>query len=212
MSAIGMLFAGSSAPATLSPAACNIARRLELEVRLHSTRLYELLRPLHLLGMMQSRAAARFSACRSVVAHAYRRLSLRLDRVLWVAARRPGHLADRAGRAQITGTLLESSPSGSDKVCAAQCFFRRTGGVRSSRVKRTLRLESPARRHAIGARLGFVGPGDCVCRGVCKLCEISLPHSSSEQSANTGGPSPSVISLNWDVDRSRRAAWRVGAG
>lgn len=228
LSDIGMVIAGSSAPDTLSPAeACNVARRLGLEVPAFdiNSACTSLFIPIHLLGMMQPAKLARFVLV--VTPESLTRTVDYRDRataVLWGDGAAAVVLSlNEPGRAQITATMLDSTPSGSDKVVVPRGgFFRQDGqAVQKFAVKRTaeslkrLRAEhsDPARR------FGFVGhqANLRMLESVCKMCDIAPDRhfSNVERFGNTAAAgSASVLSMRWEqwTADDEIAVIGVGAG
>ncbi len=228
LSDIGMVIAGSSAPDTLSPAeACNVARRLELEVPAFdiNSACTSFFIPLHLLGMMQPGLMPRFVLL--VAAESLTRTVDYADRataVLWGdgAAAAVLSLSER-GRAEISATLLDSSPSGNEKVVVPRYgFFRQDGqAVQKFAVKRT--AESLKRLRAEhgdpGRRFGFVGhqANLRMLESVCRMCGIAPERhfSNVEHFGNTAAAgSPSVISMHWErwSEQDELAVVGVGSG
>jgi 3-oxoacyl-[acyl-carrier-protein] synthase-3 len=228
LSDIGMVISGSSAPDTLSPAeACNVARQLGLEVPAFdiNSACTSYFIPLHLLSMMQPALAPRFILI--VAPEALTRTVDYRDRataVLWGdgAAAAVVSLTE-PGRAQILATLLESSPSGNDKVVVPRYgFFRQDGqAVQKFAVKRTAEYLKRLRgEHADPARrFGFVGhqANLRMLESVCRLCSIPADRhfSNVERFGNTAAAgSPSVLSMRWDqlTEQDELAVVGVGAG
>jgi 3-oxoacyl-[acyl-carrier-protein] synthase III len=228
LSDIGMVICGSSAPETLSPAdACNVAQRLELEVPSFdiNSACTSFFVPVHLLSMIDPARLPRFILM--VVPESLTRTVDYRDRttaVLWGdgAAAAVISLRER-GRAEIVGTLLDSSPSGNDKVVVPRHgFFQQDGkAVQKFAVKRTAEsLKRLRAEHADPARtFGFVGhqANLRMLESVCKLCQISPEHHFSNvvQFGNTAAAgSPSVISMRWErwTERDDLGVVGVGAG
>jgi 3-oxoacyl-[acyl-carrier-protein] synthase-3 len=228
MSDIGMVIAGSSAPDTLSPAeACNVARRLELEVPAFdiNSACTSFFVPLHLLSMIAPERLPRFILL-AVPESLTRTVDYR-DRstaVLWGDGAAAAVISlTEPGRAEITGTSLESSPAGNDKVTVPRHgFFRQDGqAVQKFAVKRTAEsLKRLRAGHADPARdFGFVGhqANLRMLESVCRLCQIPAARhfSNVEQFGNTAAAgSPSVLSMNWDrwSERDELGVVGVGAG
>jgi 3-oxoacyl-[acyl-carrier-protein] synthase-3 len=226
MSDIGMVICGSSAPDMLSPAdACNVARRLELEVPAFdvNSACTSFFVPVHLLAMMRPERMPRFILM--VVPESLTRSVDYRDRttaVLWGDGAAAAVLSlTEPGRAQIGATLLDSSPSGNEKVTVPRDgYFQQDGqAVQKFAVKRTaeslkrLRAESeePARQ------FGFVGhqANLRMLESVCKLCQIPPERhfcnvASFGNTAAAG--SPSVISMNWERWTARDDLGVVGVG
>ena len=228
MSDIGMVIAGSSAPDTLSPAeACNVARRLELEVPAFdvNSACTSFFVPLHLLAMINPERLPRFILL-AVPESLTRTVDYR-DRstaVLWGDGAAAAVISlTEPGRAQIMGTLLDSSPSGNDKVVVPRHgFFQQDGkAVQKFAVKRTAEsLKRLRAEHADRTRdFGFVGhqANLRMLESVCKLCQIPADRhfSNVEHFGNTAAAgSPSVISMNWErwTPRDELGVIGVGAG
>jgi 3-oxoacyl-[acyl-carrier-protein] synthase-3 len=212
LSDIGMVIAGSSASDMLTPAeACLIAQRLGLEVPsfdMNSACTSSFV-PLHMLGMMQPEKLPRFvlivavdSLTRTVD------YSDRATAVLWGDGAAAAVLSTREpGRAQYVGTMLESSPAGSDKVVVPRYgYFRQDGqAVQKFAVKRTTEVVRRMRTEFVdaGRRFGFIGhqANLRMLESVCKLCQITPDRhfSNVEHFGNTGAAgSPSVISMRWE--------------
>lgn len=166
MSDIGMVIAGSSAPDTLSPAeACNVAHRLDLEVPAFdvNSACTSFFVPLHLLGMIAPERLPRFILL-AVPESLTRTVDYR-DRstaVLWGDGAAAAVISlTEPGRAEVLGTLLESSPAGHDKVIVPRHgFFQQDGqAVQKFAVKRTAESLKRLRAEAeSGARLRLRRP------------------------------------------------------
>ncbi len=209
---IGMVIAGGSAPETLSPAdACNIAQRLGLEVPAFdiNSACTSYFVPLHLLLMMQPEKLPRYMLI--VTSETLTRTVDYRDRstaVLWGDGAAAAVVSTQEiGRAEFVATLLESGPSGNDKVVVPRHgFFRQDGpAVQKFAVKRTSEVVKRLRAgHADPTRrFGFVGhqANLRMLESVCKLCEIPTDRhfSNVEYFGNTAAAgSPSVISMNWE--------------
>jgi 3-oxoacyl-[acyl-carrier-protein] synthase-3 len=226
MSDIGMVICGSSAPDMLSPAdACNVARRLDLEVPAFdiNSACTSFFVPLHLLAMIRPERMPRFILM--VVPESLTRSVDYRDRstaVLWGDGAAAAVLSlTEPGRAEIAATSLDSSPSGNEKVIVPRDgYFQQDGAaVQKFAVKRTaeslkrLRAESedPARL------FGFVGhqANLRMLESVCKLCQIPPERhfcnvASFGNTAAAG--SPSVISMNWERWTARDDLGVVGVG
>jgi 3-oxoacyl-[acyl-carrier-protein] synthase-3 len=226
MSDIGMVICGSSAPDMLSPAdACNVARRLELEVPAFdvNSACTSFFVPVHLFAMMRPERMPRFILM--VVPESLTRSVDYRDRttaVLWGDGAAAAVLSlTEPGRAEIAATLLDSSPSGNEKVTVPRDgYFQQDGqAVQKFAVKRTaeslkrLRAESgdPTRS------FGFVGhqANLRMLESVCKLCQIPPERhfcnvASFGNTAAAG--SPSVISMNWERWTARDELGVVGVG
>lgn len=228
LSDIGMVITGSSAPDTLSPAeACNVARRLGLEVPAFdmNSACTSLFVPIHLLSMMRAGGLPPFILV--VAPESLTRTVDYRDRataVLWGdgAAALVLSLAE-PGRAEITATMLDSSPSGNDKVVVPRNgFFRQDGqAVQKFAVKRTSEcLKRLRSTHADpDRRFGFVGhqANLRMLESVCKLCDVPPDRhfSNVERFGNTAAAgSASVLSMRWDqwTPEDEIAVVGVGAG
>jgi 3-oxoacyl-[acyl-carrier-protein] synthase-3 len=223
---IGMVITGSSAPDTLSPAdACNVAAALGIEVPAFdmNSACTSYFIPIHLLGMMQPEKLPPFVLV--VVPESLTRTvdySDRTTAVLWGDGAAAAVLSTRErGRAEYVGTLLESSPSGHDKVVVPRHgYFRQDGqAVQKFAVKRTADSFKRLREaHAIaGNKLGFVGhqANLRMLETVCKLCSIPAERhfSNVEQFGNTAAAgSPSVLSMRWDEWKKDDEIAVVGVG
>jgi 3-oxoacyl-[acyl-carrier-protein] synthase-3 len=130
---IGMVITGSSAPDTLSPAeACNVAQRLGLEVPAFdiNSACTSFFIPVHLFSMMRPEALPTFVLI--VVAESLTRTvdySDRATAVLWGDGAAAAVVSTReAGRGELSGSVLSSSPAGNDKVVVPRHgFFRQDG-------------------------------------------------------------------------------------
>jgi 3-oxoacyl-[acyl-carrier-protein] synthase-3 len=222
---IGLVICGSSAPDTLSPAdACNVAQRLGLQVPAFdiNSACTGFFVSVHLLSQMVPGALQRFvllcvpeSLTRTVD---YRD---RATAVLWGDGAAAAVLSlSEPGRAEIAATVLDSDPSGNDKVVVPRHgFFRQDGqAVQKFAVKRTAESLKRLRERADPQRaLGFVGhqANLRMLESVCKLCQIPRERhfSNVEQFGNTAAAgSPSVISMNWERWSARDEVAVVGVG
>lgn len=226
LSDIGMVIAGSSAPDTLSPAeACNVAAQLGLEVPAFdmNSACTSFFVPVHLLGMMAPERLPAFILL--VVPESLTRTVDYRDRataVLWgdgaaaavVSLREPG-------RAQMLGTLLDSTPTGNEKVIVPRYgYFRQDGqAVQKFAVKRMAEsLKRLRTAHAEPGRdFGFVGhqANLRMLESVCKLAQIPPERHFSNVSnfGNTAAAgSPSVLSMNWERWSARDDLGVVGVG
>jgi 3-oxoacyl-[acyl-carrier-protein] synthase-3 len=226
MSDIGMVITGSSAPDTLSPAeACNVAAELGLEVPAFdvNSACTSFFVPVHLLSMMAPDRLPTFILL--VVPESLTRTVDYRDRssaVLWGDGAAAAVISLREpGRAELLGTLLESSPSGHDKVVVPRHgYFNQDGqAVQKFAVKRT--AESLKRlRSALADEsrdFGFVGhqANLRMLESVCKMCQIAPDRhfSNVEHFGNTAAAgSPSVISMRWDRWTARDDLGVVGVG
>lgn len=223
---IGWVVGGGSAADTASPAeACNVARRLGLEVPAFdvNSACTSFFVAANLLSRMQPQAMPRFVLM--VVPESLTKTVDYRDRataVLWgdgaVAA---VVSATEPGRAELIGTTMHSTPSGADKVVVPrQGFFRQEGGaVQKFAIKRTVEcLESLRAEHASPTRSwGFVGhqANFRMLESVCRQCEIPPERhfSNVEQFGNTAAAgAPSVISQRWDDWTARDELGVVGVG
>ena len=223
---IGMVIAGSSAPDTLSPAeACNVASRLGIEAPAFdiNSACTSYFIPLHLLNSMRPETAPKFvllvspeSLTRTVD---YRD---RATAVLWGdgAAAAVVSLTE-PGRAVIDSTMLESSPSGHDKVIVPRFgFFNQDGpAVQKFAVKRTAEyLKRLRAKHADPRRrFSFVGhqANLRMLESVCKLCDIAPDRhfSNVEHFGNTAAAgSTSVLSMRWSEWSADDEVAVVGVG
>lgn len=224
---IGMVITGSSAPDTLSPAdACNVAASLGLEVPAFdmNSACTSYFIPIHLLSMMQPEKLPPFVLV--VVPEALTRTVDYNDRttaVLWGDGAAAAVLSTRErGRAEYIGTMLDSSPSGHDKVVVPRYgYFRQDGqAVQKFAVKRTAesfkRLRE-AHGGAGGSKVAFIGhqANLRMLESVCKLCGIPPERhfSNVEQFGNTAAAgSPSVLSMHWDEWKKDDEVAVVGVG
>lgn len=225
---IGMVIAGSSAPDTLSPAeACNIAQRLQLEVPAFdvNSACTSLFVPIHLLSMMHPERMPAFVLL--VAPESLTRTVDYRDRataVLWGDGAAAAVLSLREpGRAEILATMLDSTPSGHDKVVVPrEGYFRQDGqAVQKFAVKRTAEsLRRIRTQHADPARrFGFVGhqANLRMLESVCKMCDIAPDRhfSNVERFGNTAAAgSASVLSMRWEqwTSEDEIAVIGVGAG
>jgi 3-oxoacyl-[acyl-carrier-protein] synthase-3 len=228
LSDIGMVIAGSSAPDTLSPAdACNIAQRLGLEVPAFdmNSACTSYFIPIHLLGMMQPERVPTF-----VLVVAPESLTRTVDyndratAVLWGDGAAAAIVSTReVGRAQYLSSMLDSSPSGHEKVVVPRHgYFRQDGqAVQKFAVKRTAEVLKRLRaEHGNADRnFGFIGhqANLRMLESVCKICAIppARHFSNVERFGNTAAAgSPSVLSMRWEewVPQDDLAVAGVGAG
>jgi 3-oxoacyl-[acyl-carrier-protein] synthase-3 len=223
---IGMVITGSSAPDTLSPAdACNVAAALGLEVPAFdmNSACTSYFIPIHLLSMMQPDKLPPF-----VLVVAPESLTRTVDyndrttAVLWGDGAAAAVLSTRErGRAEYIGTMLDSSPSGHDKVVVPRYgYFRQDGqAVQKFAVKRTadsLKRIREAHANASG-KVAFIGhqANLRMLESVCKLCSIPAERhfSNVEQFGNTAAAgSPSVLSMHWDEWKKDDEVAVVGVG
>ena len=209
---IGMVFAGSSATDTASPAeACNIACALGLEVPAFDilsacTSFYV---QLYLLQQMDPQRLPDFILL--AVPDALTRTVDYRDRtaaVIWGDGAAAAVVSTRVpAPVQILGNTLASSPAGADKVVVPRLgHFTQVGRVvqtfgikRMTRLVRELRNEfgdEERRFHFVGHQANLR-----MLQNVCKQCEIPSDrhHSNVEWFGNTGAASSaSVISMNWE--------------
>lgn len=225
---IGLVIAGSCAPDTVSPAeACNIAAELGLEVPAFdvNSACTSLITAVHLLAGMRPEALPPY-----VLVVAAERLTCSVDytdraaAVLWGDGTAAAIVsATIPGRAVLTGTRLESSPSGCAKVVVPRTghFWQEGRTVQTFAIKRTTKVlrglvgdfEAPDRTlHFVGhqANRGMLDT-------VCRLAEVTPDrhHSNVEDFGNTAAAgSPSVISQRWGAwtDRDDIAVVGVGSG
>jgi 3-oxoacyl-[acyl-carrier-protein] synthase-3 len=212
MSDIGMVIAGSSAPDTLSPAdACNVAARLGLEVPSFdmNSACTSYFIPIHLLGMMQPDRLPTFVLV--VAPESLTRTVDYTDRstaVLWGDGAAAAVISTREpGRAQYMTSVLDSSPSGHDKVVVPRHgYFRQDGqAVQKFAVKRTAEtLRRLLAEHGDAQRrFAFVGhqANLRMLESVCRICDIPPDRhfSNVERFGNTAAAgSPSVLSMRWE--------------
>lgn len=223
---IGWVVGGGSAPDTASPAeACNVARRLGLEVPSFdvNSACTSFFVAANLLSRMQPDAMPRFVLM--VVPESLTKTVDYRDRstaVLWgdgaVAA---VVSATEPGRAEFIGSTMHSTPSGADKVVVPrQGFFRQDGAaVQKFAIKRTVEcFEALRAAHADPARAwGFVGhqANLRMLESVCRQCEIppGRHFSNVEHFGNTAAAgAPSVISMRWDDWTAHDELGVVGVG
>ena len=225
---IGMVICGSSAPDTLSPAdACNVAQQLGLEVPAFdiNSACTSFFVPMHLLSMMNPERLPKFIlvvACESLTRTVD--YNDRATAVLWGDGAAAAVISlTEPGRASISGTQLDSSPSGNTKVVVPRYgYFNQDGqAVQKFAVKRT--AESLRRLRSEHAdperRFGFVGhqANLRMLESVCKLCSITADRhfSNVERFGNTAAAgSLSVLSMNWErwSDDEDIGVVGVGAG
>jgi len=225
---VGMLIGGSSVMDTATPAeACNIARRLELEVPTFDvnsacTSFYV---QLYLLSMMQPDQLPDY-----IVVVATDCLTKAVDysdrsaAVLWgdgaaaavISARHPA-------RARIDGNTMASSPAGNDKIVVPRFgFFKQEGRtVQTFGIKRMARMLSDLQQQFEDPerRFNFVGhqANSRMLESVCKYCDIPAERhfSNVEWFGNTASASSaSVISMEWEkwLDGDDVGVVGVGAG
>ena len=226
VSDIGMVICGSSAPDTLSPAdACNVAQRLGLEVPAFdiSSACTSFFVPMHLLSMMTPERLPKFIlvlACESLTRTCD--YNDRATAVLWGDGAAAAIVSlTEPGRASISGTSLESSPAGNEKVVVPRYgYFHQDGqAVQKFAVKRTAEVLRRLRNeHATPERrFGFVGhqANLRMLESVCKLCSIpgDRHFSNVEQFGNTAAAgSLSVLSMNWERWGTDEDVGVVGVG
>jgi len=212
MADIGLVIAGGCAPDTVSPAeSCNIARELELEVPAFdvNSACTSLITAMHLLAGMRPEALPPY-----VLVVAAERLTCsvdyndRLGAVLWGDGSAAAVVsATIPAPAVLTGTRLESSPAGADKVVVPRTgHFRQEGRtVQTFAIKRTTKILKELIGEYTDAerRLHFIGhqANRGMLQSVCRL--TGLPedrhHTNVEHFGNTAAAgSPSVISQRWD--------------
>ncbi len=223
---VGMLIGGSSVMDTTTPAeACNIARRLELEVPAFDvnsacTSFYV---QLYLLSMMQPDQLPDY-----IVVVATDCLTKAVDysdrsaAVLWgdgaaaavISARHPA-------RARIDGNTVASSPAGNDKIVVPRLgFFQQEGRtVQTFGIKRMARMLSDLQQQFEDPerRFNFVGhqANSRMLESVCKYCDIPAERhfSNVEWFGNTASASSaSVISMEWEKWRDDDDVGVVGVG
>jgi 3-oxoacyl-[acyl-carrier-protein] synthase-3 len=226
LSDIGMVIAGSSAPDTLSPAeACNVASRLGLEVPAFdiNSACTSCFVPIHLLSMMQPARLPAYILL--VVPESLTRTVDYRDRataVLWGDGAAAAVLSPTVpGRAQIATTMLESSPSGHDKVVVPRYgFFRQDGqAVQKFAVKRMAESFKRLRTDYIDPerRFSFVGhqANMRMLESVCRLCDVAPDRhfSNVEHFGNTAAAgSASVLSMRWEQWTAHDDIGVVGVG
>lgn len=212
LSEIGMVIAGSSATDTASPAeACNIARKLELEVPCFdlNSACTSFFGQLYVLSLMRPEALPRYVLL--VTPEGLTRTVDYTDRssaVLWGDAAAAAVVSTSVpGRAEIRETSFISSPAGADKVVVPRIgHFHQSGRTvqmfaikKTSQVLRQLREERGEGRRAFH----FVGhqANQRMLETVCSRCEIpaNRHHTNVEWYGNTAAASSaSVISMNWE--------------
>jgi 3-oxoacyl-[acyl-carrier-protein] synthase-3 len=125
------------------------------------------------------------------------------------------------GRAEITATMLESSPSGNDKVVVPRHgFFRQDGpAVQKFAVKRMAESFKRLRAESIvpDRRFNFVGhqANMRMLESVCRMCEIADDRhfSNVELFGNTAAAgSASVMSMRWEQWTAHDDVGIVGVG
>lgn len=226
VSDIGMVICGSSAPDTLSPAdACNVARRLGLEVPAidMNSACTSYFVPLHFLSMLQPGKGPRFVLL--VVPEALTRsvdYSDRATAVLWGDGAAAAVVSTQErGCAEYLGTSLDSSPAGNDKVVVPRHgFFRQEGQVvQKFAIKRMAdSLRKLRKEHADETRrFVFVGhqANLRMLESVSKLCGVPPEnhYSNVAEFGNTAAAgSPSVLSMRWEQLREEDDVGVVGVG
>jgi 3-oxoacyl-[acyl-carrier-protein] synthase-3 len=207
---ISMVLAGSSASDTTSPAeACNVARRLGLEVPALdvNSACTSFFASLYLLSLMKPSTLPGFVLV--VVAEALTKTVSYLDRasaVLWGDGACAAVISTtEPAAAQILEVSLASSPSCCEKVVVPRVgFFRQDGpSVQKFAIQQTVRCYRNMREGRADPRLGFVGhqANLRVLETVCRYCEIPDEHhySNVESFGNTAGAgSASVLSQRWE--------------
>lgn len=223
---IGWVIGGGSAPDTASPAeACNVARRLGLEVPSFdvNSACTSFFVAVNLLSRMQPDAMPRFVLL--VVPESLTKTVDYRDRataVLWgdgaVAA---VVSATEPGCARMIGAVVHSTPSGADKVVIPrQGFFRQDGAaVQKFAIKRMVELMGSIRAaHADPARAwGFVGhqANLRMLEGVRRLAGIPPERHFSNVTTfgNTAAAgAPTVLSQRWDEWTPEDEIGVVGVG
>jgi 3-oxoacyl-[acyl-carrier-protein] synthase-3 len=223
---VGWVVGGGSAPDTASPAeACNVARRLGLEVPAFdvNSACTSFFVAVSLLAKMQPEALPRFVLL--VVPESLTKTVDYRDRttaVLWgdgaVAA---VVSATEPGRAEILGATIHSTPSGADKVVVPrQGFFRQDGAaVQKFAIKRTVEClrDLRAARADPTRAWGFVGhqANLRMLESVCRQAEIPPERHFCNVTTfgNTAAAgAPSVVSQRWDDWTSGDELGVVGVG
>jgi 3-oxoacyl-[acyl-carrier-protein] synthase-3 len=223
---VGLLISGSSAPDFVSPAdACNVARRLGLEVPAFdvNSACTSFLAQIHLLFLMDPDKLPDFAL---LVAPDSLTKSVdygdRAAAVLWGDGAAAAVVSTRVpGRARILGTSLESRPSGGEKVVVPRTgFFAQEGrAVQAFAIRQT--VECFERMRAAHAREGrpvhFIGhqANLRMLENVCRRCEIppERHHTNVEWYGNTGAASSaSVLSMSWEKWQPEDDVAVVGVG
>lgn len=223
---IGMVIAGNSASDTVTPAeACTIARALELEVPSLdvSSACTSFFAHIHLLCMMRPEALPPYVLL--VAPEALTKTVHYEDRstaVLWGDGAAAAVVSTQVpGPARVLGSVLESSPSGAEKVLVTRLgHFTQDGhAVQMFAIKRTrqtlLRLrseyEDPDREfHFIGHQANLR-----MLQNVWKQFEIppERQHQNVEWFGNTGAASAAgVLSQRWEKWDPRDDVALVGVG
>jgi 3-oxoacyl-[acyl-carrier-protein] synthase-3 len=223
---VGMLIGGTSMMDTTSPAeACNIARRLELEVPAFDvnsacTSFYV---QLYLLAKMQPDQLPDYivlvSADCLTKAVDY---SDRSAAVLWGDGAAAAVVSTRhSARARIDGNTVASSPAGNDKIVIPRIgFFQQEGRtVQTFGIKRMARLLNDLQEQFEDSerRFNFVGhqANSRMLESVCRQCDIPAERhfSNVEWFGNTASASSaSVISMEWEKWRDGDDVAVVGVG
>lgn len=223
---IGMVVAGSSAMDYASPAeACNIARRLDLEVpaldmNSACTSFYA---QLHMLSLMREDALPDY-----VLLVAPEGLSRTVDysdrtaAVLWGDAAIAAVVSLRVpGRARVLGSSLTSSPAGADKVKVPRLgHFQQEGRtVQMFAIRKSSELLAGLRENFgdEDRTFNFVGhqANLRMLESVCRKGGVASEHhhTNVEWYGNTGAASSgSVISMRWEKWRSSDDVAVAGVG
>jgi 3-oxoacyl-[acyl-carrier-protein] synthase-3 len=223
---IGMVVGGSCAPDTVSPAeACNIAAKAGIEAPSFdvNSACTSYLTGMHVLSMMRPEALPDYVLL--VNTESMTRTIDYTDRssaVLWGDGALAAVLSPRhTGRAQITGSIMDSSPAGAQKVLIPrEGYFAQDGRtVQMFAIKKTSQFYTQLRdKHRQPERaFHFIGhqANLRMLESVCQRCDIAPEnhHSNAEWYGNTGGASSgSVLSQNWDKWRDDDDVALVGVG
>ena len=225
-SQIGLVIGGGCAPDTVTPAdACNLARELEIEapsfdVASACTSFYA---GMYVLSMMAPERLPDYVLLVSMEGMTRTvDFSDRSSAVLWGDAAVAAVLSTKhAGRAEIMGNTLESSPVGAEKVVIPRLghFDQEGRTVQMFAIKKTsAKYDVLHADWADDARpFHFIGhqANLRMLESVCKRCDIpsDLHHSNAEWFGNTGAASgASVLSQNWEKWQPQDDVAMVGVG
>lgn len=210
---VGMVITGSSKPDMMSPAdACTVAEALGLEVPAFdvNSACTSFFATVNLLSGMRPEALPEYvlvvtpESLTTTVDYTDRSAS-----VLWGDGTSAAVLSTKVpSRIQVTGTTLQSSPAGKDKVVVpvGGHFDQEGRTVQMFAIKKTIRLLRRLQDEFAGddgRKLHFVGhqANLRMLETVCSQCDISRDrhHHNVIDLGNTGAAgAPSVISQRWD--------------
>lgn len=226
LSEVGMLVAGGCAPDTVSPAeACNISKRLELEVPSFdvNSACTSFFAGVHVLSMMQVDKLPPYVLL--VAADVMTRTVDYNDRasaVLWGDGAAAAVLSTREpARAEIQGSTFAGSPAAADMIVVPRLgHFRQEGRqVQMFAIKKTsafvkelqAEYEEPDRGfHFIGHQANLR-----MLETVCRRCEIEADrhHYNVDWYGNSGSSSAAAVaSMNWDKWSDTDDVAMVGVG